>query len=81
MIDNLRDTHCEHCGKLSQSNWDQVQELESNISDWSEEERESVKNMRHNMTQAFMNLNRQIQPVLNILKEASKPEEDEQKNN
>ena len=46
MIHNLRNTHCEHCGLLSQSNWGKVQELESNIEDWSTEERLHVRNIK-----------------------------------
>jgi DNA repair exonuclease SbcCD ATPase subunit len=43
MIESLRHTHCEHCGKLSQSNWEKVQEMEKNIEVWREEKRDCVK--------------------------------------
>ena len=43
VIKNLKDAPCEHCGKLSHTNWDKVQKLESAIEKWSSEERESVK--------------------------------------
>jgi len=46
-IESLKDTDCEHCGKLSHANWRKVQELETNIEEWSAQERESVKNIKN----------------------------------
>ena len=46
MIKNLKDSNCEHCGKLSHANWDKVQGLEANIQEWSDEERGLVKKIK-----------------------------------
>jgi len=45
MVKGLKNTNCEHCGKISSANWDKVQGLEDEMLGWSKEERSMVKNI------------------------------------
>ena len=46
MVKNLNEAQCEHCGKLSHTNYDKVASLESKIEEMSGEERALVKKVK-----------------------------------
>ena len=45
LLVKLRDTECEHCGKISRADWDKSQELAENIDAWEKEERGMCKDI------------------------------------
>jgi DNA repair exonuclease SbcCD ATPase subunit len=46
VILQIKDTDCEHCGKLSRANWNNTQDLAAKVEKWEEEDREKVKYLR-----------------------------------
>lgn len=45
LVASLRDADCEHCGKLSHTNWEKVNRLERETANWFAEEKALVKDL------------------------------------